>query len=202
MYKRGFARTTARGFTLIELLVVIAIIGILSGIVVVGLNDARVSARDARRIADIKNIQVALSLYYNDNGHYPCRLDDSGQQGNTACQPQFSGNYLSVIPSDPLGNPYVYTALQQSGVPGLTCTLNNGGIRSYHLGIALETTSQTGHYTQDNTFTISGSGVMTISGQSFSYCSPGEDNFHHDFHTCTRGDFTSGSSDTCYSVGP
>ena len=60
-----------RGFTLIELLVVIAIIGILSSVVLASLNQARVKSRDAKRIADMHAIQVALELYANDNGHYP-----------------------------------------------------------------------------------------------------------------------------------
>lgn len=60
-----------KGFTLIELLVVIAILGILSTLAVVSLQNARSKARDARRVADIKQIQTALELYYNDNNHYP-----------------------------------------------------------------------------------------------------------------------------------
>ena len=57
----------SRGFTLVELLVVIAIIGILASIVMVGLGGAKQKSRDSKRVADIKNIQLALSLYYNDN---------------------------------------------------------------------------------------------------------------------------------------
>jgi prepilin-type N-terminal cleavage/methylation domain-containing protein len=55
-----------RGFTLIELLVVIAIIGVLAGIVLVSLNTARARGRDAKRISDVKQIQTALELFFND----------------------------------------------------------------------------------------------------------------------------------------
>ena len=59
------------GFTLIELLVVIAIIGILASIVVASLNSARMKARDAKRIAEVQQIQTALALYYDTYGQYP-----------------------------------------------------------------------------------------------------------------------------------
>ena len=62
---------TKKGFTLIELLVVIAIIGILSTLAVVSLQNARKSARDAKRIADVKQMQTALELYFNDWQEYP-----------------------------------------------------------------------------------------------------------------------------------
>ena len=61
----------SKGFTLIELLVVIAIIGILSSVVLASLNSARMKARDARRIADFKNVSLALELYYDKYNRYP-----------------------------------------------------------------------------------------------------------------------------------
>ncbi len=60
-----------KGFTLVELLVVIAIIGLLSTIAIVSLGSARAKARDATRIADVKQITTALEQYYADKGGYP-----------------------------------------------------------------------------------------------------------------------------------
>ena len=50
------------GFTLIELLVVVSIIGVLATVVLSSLSDARARSRDARRKADLKNIQSAKIL--------------------------------------------------------------------------------------------------------------------------------------------
>lgn len=82
-----------KGFTLIELLVVIAIIGILSSVVLASLNSARTKARDTRRIADLKQLQIAMELYFDANGSYPVLL--SSLVGSTG------GASLPVLPKDP-----------------------------------------------------------------------------------------------------
>ena len=81
------------GFTLIELLVVIAIIGLLSTLSILALNQARARARDAKRIADVRQIQTALELYYNDKGDYP---GSATTTMTTALKP-----YLATIPKAP-----------------------------------------------------------------------------------------------------
>lgn len=60
-----------RGFTLIEIMVVIAIIGVLAAVVTMNISDARKKARDAQRISDLQQIQLALKLYAHENNGYP-----------------------------------------------------------------------------------------------------------------------------------
>ncbi len=60
-----------QAFTLIELLVVIAIIGLLSTIAVVSLSASRVKARDAKRMADLRQISQAIELFADVNSYLP-----------------------------------------------------------------------------------------------------------------------------------
>lgn len=60
-----------QGFTLIELLVVISIIGVLATIVATNLNSARARARDLKRKQELREMQSALQLYYNNNQAFP-----------------------------------------------------------------------------------------------------------------------------------
>ncbi|MBI2604251.1 MAG: prepilin-type N-terminal cleavage/methylation domain-containing protein, partial [Candidatus Harrisonbacteria bacterium] len=59
------------GFTLIEVLIVVAIIGLLASIVLVGLGSFRARGRDARRVADLRQTQNALELFYTKSNAYP-----------------------------------------------------------------------------------------------------------------------------------
>ena len=65
-----------QGFTLVELLVVIAIIGVISTIAFLSFNRARQRARDAVRVADMRQISSALAVYFNVFGHYPVNWDN------------------------------------------------------------------------------------------------------------------------------
>ena len=96
----------ARGFTLIELLVVIAIIGILSSIVLASLNTARQKSRDARREAELKQIQNALELSNNTNNKYPIHTTATAvdSMGSDLVTP----GYIAALPKDPSSGSYEY----------------------------------------------------------------------------------------------
>ncbi|MEK9180558.1 MAG: prepilin-type N-terminal cleavage/methylation domain-containing protein [Patescibacteria group bacterium] len=67
-----------KGFTLIEILIVVAIIAILASVVIIGLGSTSRAGRDARRIADLRQTQTALELYFNRCGRYPGQAAPAG----------------------------------------------------------------------------------------------------------------------------
>ncbi len=121
-------RKSNKGFTLIELLVVIAIIGLLSTLAVVALNSARQKSRDSKRVADIKQVQTALELYFADQNGYPASFsgdlgEDTGSESlcSTGWASSCGSNttYMGLVPSAPTPadgtctddqNSYEYTA--------------------------------------------------------------------------------------------
>lgn len=116
------------GFTLIELLVVIAIIGVLASVVLASLNSARRKSRDARRVADIKQVQLALELYFDSNSEYPDALS------------KLAPTHLPAVPTDPVGqaaylfNAYVSTTIDAAN----DCDQATESCLYYHLGANLE----------------------------------------------------------------
>lgn len=149
----NFARgTQKRGFTLIELLVVIAIIGVLASIVLASLNSARRKSRDARRIADIKQIQLALELSFDANSAYPDALST------------LAPTYIPVVPADPLTGAYKYCKVSAT---------------SYHLGAALEESTNPA-LANDRDQTSDGCAVGSFSGVDTQDCALGTTRFCYD----------------------
>ncbi|HEY9583744.1 MAG TPA: type II secretion system protein [Candidatus Paceibacterota bacterium] len=111
------------GFTLVELLVVIAIIAILTGIITSNFTQAKAKSRDAKRISDIAQLQLALELAFDRCNVYPPADGPSSLSNSTSLDidsPIDIGNcvkddntdysmrdFMSVIPTEN-GIPYTY----------------------------------------------------------------------------------------------
>jgi prepilin-type N-terminal cleavage/methylation domain-containing protein len=143
-----------RGFTLIELLVVIAIIGILSSIVLASLNTARQKSRDARRVADIKQIQLAMQLYYDASSTYPASLTN------------LTPLYLPKVPTDPIGQAaYPYDQLASGASYHIGANLEDGSNQA--LNSDLDTASDTGNI--DSGSDSDGNGCQASVASRFCY---------------------------------
>jgi prepilin-type N-terminal cleavage/methylation domain-containing protein len=136
-----------KGFTLIELLVVIAIIGILSSVVLASLNSARTKSRDARRISDLKQVQLALELSFDSNQEYPDALSTASL---------VTPGYIAAVPGDPsTGTVYSYDNLTSAGA---ACSVASGLCTDYCLGANLE---------DDSHSAIPSTLPCTLSGQDY-----------------------------------
>ena len=174
------------GFTLIELLVVMAIIGILSAVVLTSLNGARQKGRDARRISDVKQIQLSLELYYDSTGGYPATI---GTQGNSVL---VTNGYIASLPVDPSNNAvYSYAPYAQ--------TTNNTICSGYHIGADLETGStHTVLQTDADSTTLSpNAGETAVPGTQVCNVAGATADFHgSDAGKCAAGDIGT----ACYDV--
>lgn len=124
-----------KGFTLIELLVTVAIIAVLTAIVTANFAQARSRSRDAKRISDIANVQLALSLYFDRCGQYPnSQADLVPTTSDATCPAGISlGSFISKIPTPPQPGQTEYTYSTNvdpfGGIPNST---------DYVIGIQLE----------------------------------------------------------------
>lgn len=99
-----------KGFTLIEVLIVVAIVGLLASVVLVGLGGFRSRGRDTRRIADLKQVQNGLELYYAKYSEYPNAANWTNLE--SALKDALIG--VSKLPNDPQpGKTYTYAQGQE-----------------------------------------------------------------------------------------
>jgi general secretion pathway protein G len=128
MKSNGLSRQAQSGFSLVEILVVLVIMGLLISVVAPTVLNQADDARVQKAHADFKAIETALKIYRLDNYVYP--TSEQGLEALVAAstldpEPRNfkEGGYLSELPVDPWGSPYLY--LQ----PG-----DNGAFDLYSLG--------------------------------------------------------------------
>ena len=151
-----------KGFTLIELLVVIAIIGLLASIILASLDQARKKGRDARRIADVKEIQLALELYYDANNTYPAVASLSTISTTTPAG--LSPTYISTTPLDPTNSgSYLY---QYQSLTSANAACSATPCPNYIVVAQLESASNASSYTTN----VGGAVCVQAANAPFPYC--------------------------------
>jgi len=128
------------GFTLIEILFVIGIIGILSTIVLASINDARLKGNDTKRLSDMRQIQTALYMYYDDhNGNFPQEnssngnWEDSTEDGGDFIDFLKDNGYMSMVPVDPINSGTHYYSYYVYPAESYGCDASKGEF--YVLGV-------------------------------------------------------------------
>ncbi len=134
---RRLVKAKPYGFTLIELLIAVTIIAILISIGTASFLKAQSQARDARRLADLSDIQSALEQYYSENGIYP----PSGSCPNTppwcfSIDPQpwildtdiYLSGGLSIDPKNDWPYVYLYAAANEGSTYVLLAATENNRV--------------------------------------------------------------------------
>mgnify|MGYP001599186451 CR=1 FL=1 len=108
------------------MIVVIAIIAILSSIIFANLGRAKQTARDGKKISDVKQIQLGLELYFNKYGKYPKNSE------LITDNKLVTDGFLPKMPQPSTGTNYIYAGLGST----------SGKCSSYHLAAILEVAGQ------------------------------------------------------------
>jgi general secretion pathway protein G len=104
-------KSSKAGFSLIELVVVVLIMSVLAGVVVPRVIDRQATARDSRRLADVKAISSAVEQFYLDTGQWPVADGSGWDKSHDASfiSELTNKGYLRETPKDPVNdNTYHY----------------------------------------------------------------------------------------------
>lgn len=120
MFAQKFLKEKSLGFTLIELLVVVAIVSLLASVMMISISKSRSKARDTKRIADIRNLRLALDLYsYDNQGAYPVfadNIDSNEPEWQTQFQESLKPYIKSQIIPPSQGTQYLYMSTPDTRV--------------------------------------------------------------------------------------
>ena len=165
-------RRAGRGFTLVELLVVIAIIGVLVGLIIPAVQQAREAARRVQCKSHLKQIGIALHGYHESHTLFPPgfvtnsvneELDDGGYGWTTHLLPFLDQNLLYdrvnfFIPNAENNEP----DLMRVTIPVLLCP-SDGGEELWDMSqIAFDPTGSSG---VDGTLLLARSNYPGCAGQ-------------------------------------
>lgn len=101
-----------RGMSKIEVLIVVLVIGILGLAAIIAVSSARSKTRDAVRLSDVRQMQAALELYFNDFNAYPEQTEaiPLGQAStrclsengfSASCTPSLETVYMEAVAATP-----------------------------------------------------------------------------------------------------
>lgn len=124
---------------MVELITVIVIIAILASIILKDLSSSQSKARDAQRISDLGQIQLALTLFNDRCGQYPVNITAGSALTTSLTAPTCTngitlGSFISQIPSPPYGAGQTYYPASIYYTTGRA----SGTGTSYVLVVALE----------------------------------------------------------------
>jgi len=106
-----------KAFTLVELIVVITILAVLATVAFISFQGYTSSSRDSVRLADLKNVEKQLNIYFTQNNIYPdpatpVAIPTGGTQGELA---RTVTNKLGVSEvKDPLTGEYYFYRISQN----------------------------------------------------------------------------------------
>src|SRR3989344_4259063 len=126
-------KISIQGFTLIEMLIVIAVISILAGIVLVGVTGFQETARDTKRVGDLRSVQNTVELFYARCGHYPRNTAGCDNTGTIDTWAELGTTLENAgvisdagkLPSDPQGSTYLYVVSADGLNYAIGATLEN-----------------------------------------------------------------------------